>query len=101
MSFRIRDIQAIHNNPLNKSVSKQQYSIPKASRFQRCHTVLSDKYYDIPTTNDLKAAPFDRADRKTIFALKDQGPPPGHYDVSSAGIEVKNIIMPLGREVEV
>lgn len=34
MSFRVRDIQSVHNNPLNDSVSKHQYSIPKAERFK-------------------------------------------------------------------
>ena len=65
MSFRIRDIHSVHNNPLNKSVSKQQYSIPKADRFRRCHTVMSDKYYEIQSTNDQKAPSFPTAERKT------------------------------------
>ena len=71
MAFRIRDIHAIHNNQLNKSVSKQQYSIPKAGRFRRCQTVLTDKYYDLPSTNELKGALIGREDRKNIFTVKD------------------------------
>ena len=71
MAFRVRDIHTVHNNQLNKSVSKQLYTIPKADRFKRCHTVISDKYYDIPSTNELKAAPIGRAGRKSIFDIKE------------------------------
>ena len=60
MSFRIRDIHAIRNNQLNKSVSKQQYTIPRAERFQRCQTVLTDKYYDLPSTNQQKGPPIGK-----------------------------------------
>lgn len=51
MSYRIRDINHIHGNPLNSSVSKQQYSIPKAQRFQNNKTETGYKYYDLPSTN--------------------------------------------------
>jgi len=30
MTYRIRDVNIVHNNILNNSVSKQVYSIPKA-----------------------------------------------------------------------
>lgn len=86
MAFRIRDLQAIHNNPQNKSVSKQQYSIPRASRFQRCHTVLSDKYYDLPTTNECKAAAFPLDKRRDIFVPRDRSPSPAHYSICEATI---------------
>lgn len=61
MSYRIRDIATIHNNPLNSSISKQLYTIPKANRFQYNKTEISQKFYDLPPTNSKKAAPFGHA----------------------------------------
>lgn len=67
MSYRIRDINTIHNNPLNSSISKQLYTIPKASRFHYNKTEISQKFYDLPPTNNRKGAPFSHAERKSIF----------------------------------
>jgi hypothetical protein len=68
MSFRVRDIQAVHNNPLNDSVSKHQYSIPKAERFRNIKSELSYKYYDLPSTNDRKAPSFGVSSRPSPFS---------------------------------
>ena len=99
MSFRIRDIQSVHNNALNKSVSKQQYSMPKAERFRRCHTVMADRYYDIQSTNEHKAPIFPNANRISIFEIKSNNPPPNQYEVKDLNLNVKDITFANGREV--
>lgn len=101
MSFRIRDINSVHNNPLNKSISKQQYSIPKADRFKRCNTVLSDKYYEIPSTNDLKAASFSQGKRQGAFEIKCDQPSPGQYNITEALSETRKITFAHGRDVKI
>jgi len=68
MSFRIRDIQAVHNNPLNDSVSKQQFSIPRAERFKKQKSTPTYKYYDLPSTNSRKAPSFGVSSRPNPFS---------------------------------
>jgi hypothetical protein len=45
------DAERILINPLNHSLSKQQYSFPKAQRWTRCKTETDNyKFYPLPTT---------------------------------------------------
>lgn len=43
-----QDIKKVHDHPLNNSVSKQQWSIPKALRFRNIkNQELNENFYDI------------------------------------------------------
>ena len=99
MSYRIRDINTIHNNPLNTSVSKQQYSIPKAKRFRNNKSEMGYKYYDMPSTNAQKAPTFGISIRKTIFAGDKDVPSPDKYFVKDMKQETQQISFAKGRNV--
>lgn len=79
MSFRVREFQSIHNNPLNASTSKHQYSIPKAERFKIAKYEMLYRYYDLPSTNSRKAPSFGVSDRSSLFAGDKSIPPPTKY----------------------
>jgi len=80
MSYRVRDIQTVHNNSLNSSKSKQQYTIPRADRFRNAQSVISYKYYDLPSTNECRSTSFGVANRKGLFLTDKSIPPPGQYN---------------------
>jgi hypothetical protein len=97
MTFRVRDIQFIHNNQLNSSVSKQQYSIPRAKRFRCTKSELSSQYYNIPSTNNHKAPSFGVSNRPPPFIGILDNPPPNQYTIKALLIEKQQIKFPLGR----
>lgn len=79
MSYRIRNIESVHNNILNSSISKQQYTIPKANRFRYSKSVCEYRYYNLPSTNTCRASTFGVSRRKELFHQDRDIPPPGLY----------------------
>lgn len=80
MSYRIRDIGAIRNNQLNGSVSKQQYTIPRADRWKNNKSEASYyNYYNLPSTNTKKAFNFGTSERKVFEPKKETIPSPNKY----------------------
>jgi hypothetical protein len=78
------DLDCKHNNPLNNSTSKQQFSFNKGSRFgERIKTEGTDRYYEVPSTRAKVAFSFGKMIRCELnrFAKGSQSPPPGSYEV--------------------
>ena len=70
-----------HNNPLNNSTSKQQFSFSKLNRFNnRVRTEGTDTYYELPDTKDKKTFSFGKEHHK-IKINTHVSPPPGSYEV--------------------
>ena len=54
-----------HNNPMNNSSSKQQYSFSAVDRFkERVKTEGADVMYDVPTTREKKTFSFGKFKRE-------------------------------------
>lgn len=79
MSYRVRDINSIRNSALNNSISKQQYSIPRAERFKNNKTEAAYKYYELPSTNANKAPTFGHSERKGFITAESNLPSPDKY----------------------
>ncbi len=78
------ELELTHNNPLNNSTSKQQFSFNKTHRFKdRLKTEGADRYYDIPSTRAKVAFSFGKLDRcpDNKFVQGRHSPPPGSYRV--------------------
>lgn len=102
MSYRVRDITSIHNSALNNSISKQQYTIPRAERFRNNKTESSYKYYELPSTNDHKASTFGHSQRKTIATGDQNLPSPDKYFLNSLHalhLDSRQISFAKGRQV--
>lgn len=99
MSIRSRDTQSIHDSPINFSMSKQQYTIPKAERFRKSKSLASYKYYDLPSTNTFRSTTFGISNRKNLFNNDKSIPPPGQYNPKSNTTEVRNLSFAKGRQV--
>lgn len=102
MSYRVRDINTIHNSALNNSVSKQQYSIPRAERFKNNKTESSYKYYELPSTNPNKAPTFGHSERKGIVTGDVHLPSPDKYFLNTlypTKFDSRQISFAKGREV--
>lgn len=104
MSYRVRDITSIHNSVLNNSISKQQYSIPKAERFKNNKTESSYKYYELPSTNARKAPTFGHELRKSIVSGDNNIPSPDKYFLNTIypiKFDSRQITFAKGREVTI
>lgn len=99
MSYRIRDIATVHDNVLNSSVSKHQYTIPRATRFRNNKSEMGYKYYDLPSTNTQKAPSFGVSTRKSIFAVDKEIPSPDKYTLRDIKLETQLISFAKGRNV--
>ena len=61
-------LEITHNNALNSSTSKQQYTFSKLRRFtDRSKTEGPDVYYNVPSTRQTKAFTFGKLVHKTSF----------------------------------
>lgn len=99
MSYRIRNLESIHNNPLNLSPSKQQYTIPKAPRFRNSRSVCEYRYYTLPSTNKHKAPSFGASTRKGLFRYDPEIPPPGAYNPKDINVGTLSVSFAKGRNV--
>ena len=58
------ELDVVHNNPLNNSTSKQQFSFSTIERFKnRVKTEGADVFYEVPSTKDKKTFSFGRFKR--------------------------------------
>jgi hypothetical protein len=72
-------------NPLNHSTAKQQYSFPKAQRWERVKTQQDHyRFYELPGTKSQIAATIGSGAR-TAFSKQSLAPPPNHYSYNLEG----------------
>lgn len=93
-------------HPQNHSTAKQQFSFPKAQRFQ-CKTELSDyTFYALPSTKTKISASIGSQKRTLFDQRNSESPAPDRYDYTIDGAfnsitkkKMKGYYMALGRSV--
>lgn len=106
----LMDAERILINPLNLSRSKQQYSFPRAERWQRSKTQQDNyHFYEVPTTQSKVSATIGTG-KRTNLTKNDKMPAPNQYnytiegqfgstDQRSGQKSSKGFIFGLGRDV--
>lgn len=102
------DLERLHNNSLNSSSSKQQYSFNKEARFkEHLKTEGADRYYEVPSSRKNMAFSFGKLARCELnrFGKGTQSPPPGSYEIEGSLDKLlkkkEGVKVMYGREVHV
>ena len=85
-SLELMDAERVLINPLNHSLSKQQYTFSKAQRFERCKTQNEDyHYYDLPSTRLRQATTIGKSERDNYSSKNTLSPSPVMYNYAKDG----------------
>lgn len=95
-----------HDNPLNSSSSKHQYSFSKTNRFNfHAKTEVPDHFYEVPSTRQQLSFSFGKSLRSdfTKHEKTSQSPPPNSYhfegDIEKLLKKKEGVRILYGREV--
>lgn len=103
MSLIVSTPEQIHNHPVNNSVSKNRWSIPKAKRFQGLTpSAVTDSIYELPSTRTSRTTTLGHGSKYDFTAQARDGPAPNQYQTIqnlSRDLSKCGVTMAPGRDV--